>query len=450
MERKEYPEVEVTLKELLAAVLHGGRFVVILGLVLALLLGAYGAYSDSRAVVGPDADYQAQLEEYELTKETLEKALSRSEKELESLMTYLGSSHLMQIDPYNKYTSTMVFAISHVDASDAKDAYSVLESPASYMVSRIQAQYKVLWDGLNLENAAKGTSYEGVADKYLREVAQLEVSDGGVLKLTVMGSSEDTEKLAANLYAVLQEKETVVEQASYPHQFTLLTEAVTQTIVDPELEKIQQEKADKLEKTRADVAKDKAALAALTPPVMAGPSNTALKNVILGGAVGVVIACVWLVAAQLVSSKVSCAERMARAFGLTHFGSVKTGRSIWTMLSQLTMNERVWKNETQSLDFIREKGCIHLPESGTVMLLSTLPKVENKLVEKVTAALEKDGRKVVFAADMLHNPQALAGIRGADALVLLERSFATENAAVISAVDLAEEMEKPVCGFVMV
>lgn len=450
MEHKEYPEVEVTLKELLAAVLHGGRLVVVMALVLALLLGAYGAYSDSRAAVGPGADYQARLEEYELTKETLEKALSRSEKELESLMTYLGSSHLMQIDPYNKYTSTMVFAISHVDASNAKDAYSVLESPASYMVSRIQAQYEVLWDGLNLENAAKGTSYEGVADKYLREVAQLEVSDGGVLKLTVMGSSEDTEKLAANLYAVLQEKETVVEQASYPHRLTLLTEAVSQTIVDPELEKTQQEKADKLEKTRADVAKDKAALAALTPPAVAGPSNTALKNAILGGAVGVVLACVWLVATQLVSSKVSCAERMARAFGLNHFGSFTMRRSIFTMLSQCVMNDRVWKDKNQALAFIREKADIHLPEGGAVVLLSTLRDVDEKLVEKVTAALAAEGRKVSFAADMLHNPRALTGIREADALMLLERSFVTENAAVTAAVQLAEEMGKPVCGFVMV
>lgn len=450
MEHKEYPEVEVTLKELLAAVLHGGRLVVVMALVLALLLGAYGAYSDSKTVAGPDADYQARLEDYELTKDALEKALSRSEKELESLMTYLGSSHLMQIDPYNKYTSTMVFAISHVDAGEAKDAYSVLESPASYMVSRIQAQYKVLWDGLNLENAAKGTSYEGVADKYLREVALLEVSDGGVLKLTVMGSSEDTEKLAANLYAVLQEKEAVVEQASYSHQFTLLTEAVTQTSVDPELEKTQQEKADKLEKTRADVAKDKATLAALTPPVVAGRSNTALKNAILGGAVGVVLACVWLVGVQLVSSKVACAERMGRHFGLTHFGSVKKRRSIWTVLSQITMNDRVWKDEEQALAFIREKGNTHLPESGAVVLLSTLRNVDEKLVENVTAALAAEGRKVSFAADMLHNPQALTGIREADALVLLECAFATENAAVAAAVQLAEEMDKPICGFVMV
>lgn len=449
MERKEYPEVEVTLKELLAAVLHGGRFVVIMGLVLAVVLGAYGAYSAAGANAQQDESYQLELEAYEQSRLKLETAIARSEKELENQTAYAKTSCLMQIDPYNKYTSTMVFAISNVDDTNVKDTYAVSEIPASYMVSRIQAQYRVLWDGLDLESAVRGTAYADVEDKYLREVIKLESADGGVLKLTVVGNGEETEKLAANIYSVILEKKAVVEQASYPHQFTMLTDVVTQTAIDLELEQWQQEKLDKLEKTGTELENDCAELMSLQPPTPAsGPSVG--RYVVLGGAVGVVIACLWLVAAQLVSSKVASAERMARAFGLTYFGSVKKRRSIWTVLSQWAMNERVWKDEARSLAFIREKGSVHLPESGKVVLLSTLPRVDGQLAEKVRAALEAEGRTVSFAADMLHDPEALAGIRGADALVLLECSFATENAAVISAVQLAEEMKKPVCGFVMV
>ena len=450
MEHKEFPEVEITLKELLAAVLHGGRLVVILGLVLALALGAYGALSAPAADAGLEA-YQLQLEEYEKTREQLENALARSEKELESEQSYLESSCLMQIDPYHKYTSTLVFAISNVDPGDAKDSYSVLENPASYMISRIQAQYKVLWDGLDLENAVDGTAYVGVADKYLREIAKLEASDGGVLKLTVMGSSEETEKLATNIYQLLLEKKTLVEQASYSHAFTLLTDAVTQTTVDLELEQKQQEIEDKLVKTRDEVKADEAALAALRAPAAPGNDNSGIvKNVVIGGALGVILAGVWLVGVQLVNSKVACADRMARHFGLVHFGSVRGCRCIFPVLAQRLMNARVWKDEAQALDFIREKGSVHLPENGSVILVSTLPKVDEKLVNKLTEAMSAEGRTVTFAADMLHDPKALSGIRNADALVLVERAYATENAAVVSAMYLAEEMGKPVCGFVMV
>lgn len=449
MERKEYPEVEVTLKELLAAVLHGGRFVVIMGLVLALLLGAYTAKAAAGVNGTEDADYQTRLEEYERSKAVLEEALERSEKELASKMAYMEGSRLMQIDPYNKHTSTIVFAISGVDAIQSWSANSNKENTVSDTVARIQAQYAVLWDSLDLKNAVRGTAYADVENKYLREVIMLEPADGGVLKLTVVGNGEETEKIAANIYDLLVEKKAVVERASCAHDFTVLSEVVTATTIDLDLELLQQEKMIKLETCRTEVESDKAALAALAAPGPAAAPSVA-KKAILGGFVGVVLACVYLVGVQLVSSKVSSAQRMARAFELTHFGSVKKPRSIWTMLSQWVMNDRYWKNEAQSLTFIREKGSVHLPEGGTVALLSTLPKVDEKLVEKVKKALEAEGRKVSFAADMLHDPQAVAGIREADALVLLERPFVTENAAVLSAVSLAEEMEKPVCGFVMV
>ena len=449
MERKEYPEVEITLKELLAAVLHGGRLMVILALVMALLLGAYGASSAVSANGAQDAEYQARLEEYEQAKAILEEALERSEKEMESKIAYMEGSRLMQIDPYNKHTSTIVFAISGVDEATAGTTESDMENAVSYTVARIQAQYTVLWDGLDLKSAIHGTAYADVENKYLREVIKLESAQGGVLKLTVVGSGEETEKIATSIYGLLLEKKAVVEKASYPHQFTVLTDVVTTTTIDLNLELLQQEKMTKLETCRTEVAADKAALAALQAPAPASGRNVA-KDVILGGILGVALGGVWLVAMQLVRSKVSCADRMARSFGLTHFGSVKKRRSLWTVLAQLVMNERVWQNEDQSLAFIREKGSVHLPENGRVVLLSTLSKVDEKLVEKVTAALAENGRSVSFAADMLHDPEALAGIREADALVLLERAYATENAAVLSAVQLAEEMEKPVCGFVMV
>ena len=448
MERKEYPEVEVTLKELLAAVLHGGRFVVIMGLVLALLLGGYAAFTGGKDPA-LDAGYQARLEEYEQSRAVLEESLARSEKELESKMTYMENSLLMQIDPYNKRTSTIVFAISGVEESFLWNTDLEGENTASYTVARIQAQYTVLWEGLDLKNAVGGTSYENVQDKYLREVVKLETADGGVLKLTVAGSGEETEKIATSIYGLLVEKKALVERASYPHDFTVLTDVVTTTAIDLDLELLQQEKMTKTETCRTEVAADKAALAAFAAPSPAAAPSVS-KNAILGGAVGVVLACIWLVGVQLVSSKVSSAQRMARYAGLTHFGSVKKSRSIFTMLSQLVMNERAWKNEDQSLAFIREKGIVHLPESGAVALVSTLPKVDEKLVEKVVEALAAEGRKVSFAADMLHAPEALAQIRNADALVLLERPFVTENAAVISAASLAEEMGKPLCGFVMV
>jgi hypothetical protein len=175
-----------------------------------------------------------------------------------------------------------------------------------------------------------------------------------------------------------------------------------------------------------------------------------VKNVILGGAVGVVLACVWLAGVQLVNSKVACADRMARHFGLVHFGSVRSSRCIFPVLAQRLMNAQVWKDETQALDFIREKGSVHLPENGSVILVSTLPKMDEKLVNKLMDAMSAEGRTVSFAADMLHDPKALSGIRNADALVLLERAYATENAAVVSAMYLAEEMKKPICGFVMI
>ena len=59
------------------------------------------------------------------------------------------------------------------------------------------------------------------------------------------------------------------------------------------------------------------------------------------------------------------------------------------------------------------------------------------------------GNKVTVVTDVAHNPEALAAITQSAAVVLAERAFVSGNAEVKDLLATVKELDKPVCGFVL-
>ena len=440
MKNIKYRDIETGLRDLLAAVLRGGWLVVVLGLLFALLLGGRELLNADKAPEQPSQEYLQAMEKYEQDKLTKENALALEQRELSNLQTYMQNSKRMQLDPNDKSVSTLVLAVSvEAEVGAAYDA----------VLLHIQEQYLGLMKGFDLTQFTKDTEYEEVPDKYLREVIELNSDKVGVLTLTVAGNeAADGKKIVSNIYAALQEKKSAVEAASYAHQLSQLTDAATRTEVDLVLEKEQTEKLDKLEQLRLSVLKLQADVQALAKPT-AVTKNETVKNTVIGGIAGAILAVVWLVLRQMFAGKITGSRQMAEDFQLSCIGNTIRPKGIWPRLAQLVVGERTWKNTQDALDYIQGNANAYLPEQGSVALVTTLLKLDTAVAEGIEKALSSGERKVVIVQDLFHNPKGLNAICASEGVVLLEKTYQSKMFAISEAIDQVQELDKPIYGFIV-
>lgn len=451
MTKNQHAEPEITIRELLAVIIRGGRCVLALAVVLALVLGLSGLTATLGDEQEEDAEYRFALDSYNITKEQKETTLARLKKDVESQKFYLQKSLLMQVDPYNKPVTTMTFAISGIVTNGARETFTSEETPVSYMTQRIQAQYNGLWNQLDLGKLAEGTAYAGVEEKYLREVVTMSVEEGGVLLLSIIGNDAASgAKLAGAIHAALEASESAVERASYVHDFVLLHDASTKVVVDTELEKQQVEAQTKLKTDQNEILKLEEELLNLKAPAAPAGIMSVAKRAIVGGVAGAVLAMVWLVCRHLMGITVTASQKLSCDYGLTYLGNASNNRKLCYRLAQKTVREHMWKNSQSALDYVRENGISHIPENCSVAVITSLTKVDREAVENVLQALSGNGHTVAFGDDAIHNAEALAMIRKCDGVVLAESAFTSKLAEVEDVLALVQGMNKPVYGYVMV
>ena len=450
MEMKENLDVEVNLKELLATIVRGGKKIVAAALILAVLFGAFSALAFFVLDTDAQERYELALEEYKQDKQALQDAYEKASMDVDNQRDYNENSRLMKLNPYNKITTTMVFAISGIKMEEITDSFQITQLPISYVTSRIQAQYIALWNGLSLEKIVAGTNYSGVANKYLREVISLSATDGGVLTLTVVGDNvADCEQLAQKLYdALLQSKETVV-QASYEHSFIALNAPTTGSAIDLELEKLQLDNQAKLATKEASLTQCLKDLEKLSAPQMENGIEKIVGNAIIGAVLGVFLAIIWLIIDYFIKGSVSGAKQLSGRYGLIHFGSLMKKNGLWATLGYRVMGEKLWKNKEQACAYIRENGKNHLPENGAFVIASTLDTLDEDVQQELATLLATKEHKVTVVADATHNPEILTAITQSQGVVLVERAFASRNAAVKELLKTAKQLDKPVYGFVL-
>lgn len=450
MEMKDNLDVEVNLKELLATIVRAGKNILLVALTIAVLFGAVGALDCFVLSEDSEQQYELALKAYEQDKQVLQDALDRANRDADNQRDYNDNSQLMHIDPYNKITTTMVFAISGINLEAVTDPFQITQTPISYITSRIQAQYMALWNGLNLEQIVADTAYSGVANKYLREVIWLTSADGGVLTLSVVGDrAADCEQLAQKLYDALLQRKDIVAKASYEHTLVALNAPTTGSSIDLELEKLQLDNQTKL--TTKETAAEKCAkdLSALAVPIRDSGVKGIVGNVIIGGVLGVFLAVIWQVIRYFIKGSVSGAKQLTARYGLIHFGSLMKKNGLWSRLGYRVMGEKLWKNEELACAYIRENSMNHLPEGGAVVIATTLEMLGEELSEELIALMGVKGHKVTIVTDATHNPQALSAITQCSGVVLAERAFISQNVDVKELLKTAKQLDKPVYGFVL-
>jgi len=453
----------ISIKEILAIVIRRGTAVLLTALVLAAALGGFQGAQTLKKVKAPTntAEQVAQRNEAARTESDAQEEMIRgniatAEHRVAMAREYLAESPLMRLDPYDKYESHVVLSIGELDESEYVRAYQdTLGTPVDYVVAKILQQYELYWNKVDLSDALAGTSYEAMAEKYIRELVTVERSQGSTLVITASADSAENAEILCQRTAqtILDAQETMIK-ATFTHTLVPISDG-TKQMVDYDLDRSQiiaMEKYDEymleLEEYKADLKKIKRP-AAETLVTMADAVKDAAVWAVLGGLVGFVLACgtVWLV--YIVRDDVETSRQAEAILDAPFLGCAAGRKGFFDRVADRFVGERSWREPEMAARYIAENLISLLPEKASVALLSTAEVQEDAvLLPKVLEALKARGCSVRFAAQAERNPAAVAALRECDYVLMAERLGESNRNAMLCVKNQAAQLDAKLVGFI--
>ncbi len=446
-----------TLKELLAIVVRRGKMLLILALVFALVLGGIKGSQLAGQKITPEQaeqNYLSAMETYRMQREQLEKKLADAQCRLEAQRDYNEKSILLSLAAFDVDVTTVHYAISdapmNTRAIAEEDQKEETTYPQEYVLERIQDQYLMYWDTLDLGETIGQPADE---DKYIRELVSVEKMPGGVLTIRAMGvDAEASQALAKAAAACLEDGLSLISAGSYSHRLVLLGQTTKSEKV--EVVSLAQEKSETaLEEAEKGVTAAQKALSALAEPQQQSV-NTVIsicKWAVLGAVVGMVLGIIWAILAYLLRNCVETSRDLEKALKLEFLGANPQDRSVFARWADAMLRERRWKNTEEGQEYIRQKLKLCLNSTESVALITTLKDGESRRVAlEVIEILGEDGRKAVLIGAAVKNPNTETLLAGYDKVILAEAAGQSNWDEVAETVALVAKHEKELCGFVMI
>ncbi len=455
-----------TMKELAAILVRRGKIVLIFAVVFALLLGGWQGIRLAKDAKAPENTpeqiedrYLEALEVYQEEKAELEQQIANRKKQLEQQIAYNEESLLMNIDPLNKTVTTIYLMISGLNNEELNQVPQTESLPIDYAITRIQKQYALYWHAINLQEKLSDTAFSHINDKYIREITKFTVdsSYGSYMTIAVSADTDTASKqIAQTVLNILMEYQDTIAENSFQHQISLISQS-TKVEIDEKLETNQLANREKVKTYQKELDTLEASLKNLTAPIQeeiptAGTIlNESMKYMILGAALGMVLCMIWVILSYLFRGRVELSRHLSQVLSVPMLGSTARPENLFDRLADRILGEQIWEDDTQAMAYLSASVSAHLPANATIALLSTLPiSKESSGVQSIVETLDKQGFQVRFVEDASGNPLAVHAIQEGSCVILAERCGASNWNAIQEVATLAESLETPVKGFLLV
>lgn len=454
----------ICLKELLAIVVKRGTLIICFALIAAILLGGFQFVKLSRIAKLPENSpevlektYQAAMTAYEQELAHLNKTLDRAKAKLASQDAYNNDSILMNLDPHNSAVSTTVFSVSGLDALLLEEAYAEKDFSISYFTSAVQNRYLQYLNVMSLVDVLSGTDYAEVPERYLRELISQSSAEGGIITVSIYGC---TEEIAAQLGKAIRDHllqlQPQVESSSFPHRLDVVGSTVISCTI-PNLESKQIAAKELADEYWLDTDVLQKQIDGLAKPTKGAPYSSAtilkstVKWAVLGGIVGVILACAWILVLFLFRSRVESSRQMEQILGVPFLGSVAKKGNLWNRLAQKMLCERVWTDAGQASAFIAQSLKAGMDCADQVAVVTTLhTKDADDALAAVSSAAATVCGKVLLAKNAEKNPETIALFQSCKQVVLAERVGVSEVPEMLVVLETAKRMGVQIVGFVTV
>ena len=226
MESQYNYEQEIDLKDLMFAVLRKWRPIILIAIVFAVLLGgmkgagALKQMKDSEYLAAKQQEYDNSMDQYAISKASLEKEVENIKASLESQNEYMEKSVLMNINPYDEYVTAAAFYVGTDYQIMPGMAYQNPNTASSIM----QAYMSMIQNGDMYNYVLNGMSAP-LDRRYLQELVTVTPNlENNMFDIRVISSSEEgASSIMKLIMDSLNEYSQVITQAIGPHTLKVMS-----------------------------------------------------------------------------------------------------------------------------------------------------------------------------------------------------------------------------------
>ena len=406
----------MNMKELFALLVRRCRAVLLTALIFAVLLGGVQAFRTSRSNSDEsDVSAEEQIASQYADLAALKQQLTATKAKVASLQEYVVQAPLMEIDPYRVYTTTMLIGLTPAEnapGASASQEYSDGAVCAAWLA------------GTDIQKLAADTSFAEIGNLYLQDLFSAKPLSGGVLSLRTYGTSQErAEELADMLYQGLH-RQFSGESSSMPTVNAVLSSAT--------LCETNTEIADKQDKIFKELTTAKESLTTLTSKVQSqesalphgdetpSPVKSGVKYAVLGFAVGIILACLWILVKAMFSGRIETAGQLETMGDAPYWGTLAVAKRKSDRWADAILGETLWADRNAAAAHLADRVAACDSASAGIAIISSLSDQPEELDDFVAALKDRD-YSVSVIMNVASDPAAFACLKKNGLILLAER-----------------------------
>ena len=406
----------MNMKELFALLVRRCRAVLLTALIFAVLLGGVQAFRTSRSNSDEsDVSAEEQIASQYADLAALKQQLTTTKAKVASLQEYVVQAPLMEIDPYRVYTTTMLIGLTPAENAP------VASASQEYSDGAVCAAWLA---GTDIQKLAADTSFAEIGNLYLQDLFSAKPLSGGVLSLRTYGTSQErAEELADMLYQGLH-RQFSGESSSMPTVNAVLSSAT--------LCETNTEIADKQDKIFKELTTAKESLTTLTSKVQSqesalphgdetpSPVKSGVKYAVLGFAVGIILACLWILVKAMFSGRIETAGQLETMGGAPYWGTLAVAKRKSDRWADAILGETLWADRNAAAAHLADRVAACDSASAGIAIISSLSDQPEELDDFVAALKDRD-YSVSVIMNVASDPAAFACLKKNGLILLAER-----------------------------
>lgn len=406
----------MNMKELFALLVRRCRAVLLTALIFAVLLGGVQAFRTSRSNSDEsDVSAEEQIASQYADLAALKQQMTTTKAKVASLQEYVVQAPLMEIDPYRVYTTTMLIGLTPAEnapGASASQEYSDGAVCAAWLA------------GTDIQKLAADTSFAEIGNLYLQDLFSAKPLSGGVLSLRTYGTSQErAEELADMLYQGLH-RQFSGESSSIPAVNAVLSSATlceTNTEIADKQDKIFKELTTAKESLTTLISKVQSQELALphddeTP----SPVKSGVKYAVLGFAVGIILACLWILVKAMFSGRIETAGQLETMGGAPYWGTLAVAKRKSDRWADAILGETLWADRNAAAAHLADRVAACDSASAGIAIISSLSDQPEELDDFVAALKDRD-YSVSVIMNVASDPAAFACLKKNGLILLAER-----------------------------
>lgn len=406
----------MNMKELFALLVRRCRAVLLTALIFAVLLGGVQAFRTSRSNSDEsDVSAEERIASQYADLAALKQQLTTTKAKVASLQEYVVQAPLMEIDPYRVYTTTMLIGLTPAENAP------VASASQEYSDGAVCAAWLA---GTDIQKLAADTFFAEIGNLYLQDLFSAKPLSGGVLSLRTYGTSQErAEELADMLYQGLH-RQFSGESSSTPTVNAVLSSAT--------LCETNTEIADKQDKIFKELTTAKESLTTLTSKVQSqelalphddetpSPVKSGVKYAVLGFAVGIILACLWILVKAVFSGRIETAGQLETMGGAPYWGTLAVAKRKSDRWADAILGETLWADRNAAAAHLADRVAACDSASAGIAIISSLSDQAEELDDFVAALKDRD-YSVSVIMNVASDPAAFACLKKDGLILLAER-----------------------------